>query len=139
MVDRLDENGNQVILKSGRVSRTKKVTKTYTDYEHNINPNEALDVLYQILTGAKRVLMHNSEFDLNMLKFAPETTAPASATAAAPAATAAPAAAQSLADTERDQINAALRACRGNKTKAAGLLGISRRTLHRKLKEWGEG
>ena len=69
MVDRLDENGNQVILKSGRVSRTKKVTKTYTDYEHNINPNEALDVLYQILTGAKRVLMHNSEFDLNMLKF----------------------------------------------------------------------
>lgn len=69
MVDRLDENGNQVILKSGRVSRTKKVTKTYTDYEHNINPKEALDVLYQILTGAKRVLMHNSEFDLNMLKF----------------------------------------------------------------------
>ena len=69
----------------------------------------------------------------------PETTAPASATAAAPAATAAPAAAQSLADTERDQINAALRACRGNKTKAAELLGISRRTLHRKLKEWGEG
>ena len=69
MVDRLDENGNQVILKSGRVSRTKKVTKTYTDYEHNINPKEALDVLYQILTGAKRVIMHNSEFDLNMLKF----------------------------------------------------------------------
>ena len=69
MVDRLDENGNQVLTKAGRVSRTKKVTVSYTDYEHNINPKEALDVLYKILTGAKRVLMHNSEFDLNMLKF----------------------------------------------------------------------
>ena len=68
----------------------------------------------------------------------PEITAPASAAAPAPALAAAPAAAQSLAETERDQINAALRACRGNKTKAAELLGISRRTLHRKLKEWGE-
>jgi len=69
MVDRLDENGNQVLTKAGRVSRTKKVTVSYTDYEHNLDPKEALDVLYEILTGAKRVLMHNSEFDLNMLKF----------------------------------------------------------------------
>lgn len=69
MVDKLDENGNQVLTKAGRVSRTKKLTVTYTDYEHNIDPKEALDVLYEILTGAKRVLMHNSEFDLNMLKF----------------------------------------------------------------------
>ena len=68
MVDRLDENGNQVLTKAGRVSRTKKVTATYSEYENNINPKEALDVLYKILTGAKRVLMHNSEFDLNMLK-----------------------------------------------------------------------
>lgn len=68
MVDRLDENGNQVLTKAGRVSRTKKVTATYSEYENNINPKEALDVLYEILTGAKRVLMHNSEFDLNMLK-----------------------------------------------------------------------
>lgn len=69
MVDKLDENGNQVLTKAGRISRTKKVTVSYTDYEHNIEPKEALDVLYEILTGAKRVLMHNSEFDLNMLKF----------------------------------------------------------------------
>ena len=69
MVDRLDENGNQVLTKAGRVSRMKKVTKTYTDYEKNVNPKEALDILYQILTGAKRVIIHNSEFDLNFLKF----------------------------------------------------------------------
>ena len=69
MVDKLDENGNQVLTKAGRVSRTKRVTVTYSEYEHNINPKEALDVLYEVLTGAKRVLMHNSEFDLNMLKF----------------------------------------------------------------------
>ena len=68
-VDKLDENGNQVLTKAGRVSRIKKITATYRDYEHNIDPKEALDVLYEILTGAKRVLMHNSEFDLNMLKF----------------------------------------------------------------------
>lgn len=69
MVDKLDENGNQVLTKAGRVSRTKKVTVTYSEYENNISPKEALDVLYEILTGTKRVLMHNSEFDLNMLKF----------------------------------------------------------------------
>lgn len=68
-VDKLDENGNQVLTKAGRVSRTTKVTVSYTDYEHNINPKEALDVLYEILTNAKRVIIHNSEFDLNMLKF----------------------------------------------------------------------
>ena len=68
-VDKLDENGNQILTKAGRVARITKTTVTYTDYEHNINPKEALDVLYEILTGAKRVIMHNSEFDLNMLKF----------------------------------------------------------------------
>ena len=68
-VDKLDENGNQVLTKAGRVSRVTKTTVTYTDYEKNIDPKEALDTLYEILTGAKRVLMHNSEFDLNMLKF----------------------------------------------------------------------
>lgn len=39
-----------------------------------------------------------------------------------------------LADVERRQILAALDACGGNKTAAAERLGISRRTLHRKIK-----
>lgn len=41
-----------------------------------------------------------------------------------------------LADAEKQQILAALEAVGGNKSKAAEALGISRRTLHRKLNEW---
>ena len=43
----------------------------------------------------------------------------------------------SLAEGERSHILAALERCGGNKSKAADALGISRRTIHRKLKEWG--
>lgn len=68
-VDKLDENGNQVLTKAGRVARTTIKHVSYTDYENNVDPKEALDVLYEILTGARLVIMHNSEFDLNMLKF----------------------------------------------------------------------
>jgi len=42
-----------------------------------------------------------------------------------------------LAAGEKEQILAALERCGGNKSKAADELGISRRTVHRKLKEWG--
>ena len=42
----------------------------------------------------------------------------------------------SLASIEREQILAALERCGGNKSKAADELGISRRTILRKLKEW---
>ncbi len=44
---------------------------------------------------------------------------------------------RTLADTEQEVILAEIAACRNNKTKAAERLGISRRTLHRKLKAWG--
>jgi DNA-binding NtrC family response regulator len=42
-----------------------------------------------------------------------------------------------LRDAERQLIEDALRQHRGNRTKAAQHLGISRRTLHRKLNEFG--
>lgn len=41
-----------------------------------------------------------------------------------------------LEETKKRQILDALAACNGNKSKAADRLGISRRTLHRKLNEW---
>jgi len=43
----------------------------------------------------------------------------------------------SLADTERQKILAVLKKNHDNRTRAAEELGISRRTLHRKLKEYG--
>jgi DNA-binding NtrC family response regulator len=42
-----------------------------------------------------------------------------------------------LKDVEKASILAELERCGGNKSKAAEALGISRRTLHRKLNEWG--
>ena len=44
----------------------------------------------------------------------------------------------SMEDAERAMINAALKACDGNISKAAKRLHISRRTLHRKLNLYGE-
>jgi two-component system NtrC family response regulator len=43
---------------------------------------------------------------------------------------------QSLDELERTAIENALRVCKGNRTRAASLLGISRDTLHRKLREY---
>ena len=42
-----------------------------------------------------------------------------------------------LATNEKDLILSVLAKCGNNKSKAADELGISRRTIHRKLKEWG--
>ena len=44
---------------------------------------------------------------------------------------------ESLAQTEKRKILSALEAAGGNRSRAAGALGISRRTLHRKLAAWG--
>jgi DNA-binding NtrC family response regulator len=52
---------------------------------------------------------------------------------------AAPLPAASLADLERAAILSALERSHGNRTRAADALGISVRTLQRKLKAWGMG
>lgn len=68
-VDKVDENGQQVLTKTGKVATKTVTTYEYSECESNLNPKEALDVLYEILQAAQLVLMHNSEFDLSMLKF----------------------------------------------------------------------
>jgi transcriptional regulator with PAS, ATPase and Fis domain len=42
-----------------------------------------------------------------------------------------------LADTESDQIRRVMAATNGNKSKAAKILGIERKTLYRKLERMG--
>ncbi len=44
---------------------------------------------------------------------------------------------ESLADTEADQIRKVLTAAGGNKSRAAKILGIERKTLYRKLERMG--
>lgn len=43
----------------------------------------------------------------------------------------------SLADAERELILATLEECRGNKTRAAAILGISLKTLYNRLNDYG--
>ena len=68
-VDKVDENGNPVLTKTGKIATQRKEIVTLFDCPENLDPKEALDVLYEILINAKQVLIHNSIFDLNMLKF----------------------------------------------------------------------
>ena len=68
------------------------------------------------------------EARLNGVSGAPAAPAPAPAADFAPT--------ESLAEVEKRKILAALDAAGGNRSKAAIALGISRRTLHRKLNEW---
>jgi DNA-binding NtrC family response regulator len=74
-----------------------------------------------------------TEFDLD-----PKFRAPAAEQAAGPAPAGAAAPDLSVEQNEKRLLREALIKSRGNRTKAAALMGISRRTLHRKLAQWPE-
>ncbi len=77
------------------------------------------------------------EGDLVGLGDLPEHVAATPTMRAAAAAPSETGEARSLRDLEREGIVAALRAMGGNKQKAAGVLGIDRTTLYKKLKDYG--
>ena len=77
-----------------------------------------------------------TEFDLEA-KFRPSSTAPSSAAQGSPPGPALPPS-YSVEENEKRLLHEALIKARGNRTQAARLMGISRRTLHRKLSQWPE-
>ena len=68
-VPKKNEDGTIKINKNGKVAVTKEKSYIYSDSPENLDPKQSLDILYEILVSAQRVIMHNAEFDLNMLKF----------------------------------------------------------------------
>ncbi len=77
-----------------------------------------------------------TEFDLEP-KFRGEAVTPGSRTAPGTLTASAPAS-LSVEENEKHLLHEALIKSRGNRTKAAKFMGISRRTLHRKLAQWPE-
>ena len=66
--NKVDENGNYVLTKTGKISTHTVKTHTYEPSPYNLPDKECLDILYKIMLNAKVSLWHNSNFDLNMLK-----------------------------------------------------------------------
>jgi DNA-binding NtrC family response regulator len=90
------------------------------------------------------VVLHRSaslsEYDLDP-KYRGAAFAPAGATAGAgpvQGSDASGAGSLSIEENEKRLLREALIKTRGNRTKAAGIMGISRRTLHRKIAQWPE-
>lgn len=133
------ENGGRV------VSMDARAMKALEDYSWPGNVRQLRNVVEKmvILSGGERLTIDDVPVEVvNGEKAAQDPgetrgeTAPAKDFAAEPAHAEHDAAAQTLAETEKDRILEALKAANGNKSKAAEMLGISRRTIHRKLNEW---
>ena len=112
-----------------------KALKALEDYAWPGNVRQLRNVIEKMVILASNPTLTVDDLPVEIAAASAPVPAPAEA-AAVPAASSAPAAGGTLADSEKTQILAALAACGNNKSRAAERLGISRRTLHRKLKEW---
>ena len=112
--------------------------KALEDYPWPGNVRQLRNVVEKmvILSSGERLTVNDLPVEITApVQQPPGPAAPQPAPTAAPAA---PTDGISLQEAEKRQILAALDAAKNNKTKAAEALGISRRTLHRRLKEWGQ-
>jgi len=117
-----------------------RAVKALEDYPWPGNVRQLRNVMEKMVVLSSGGKLTIDDVPVEIREGTPPGAPLAAAAGAAPSPTGAPdarTAGGSLADAERERILSALAECRNNKTKAAEVLGISRRTLHRKLKEWG--
>ncbi|MGN0832306.1 MAG: sigma-54-dependent transcriptional regulator [Kiritimatiellia bacterium] len=106
------------------------------DYEWPGNVRQLRNVVEKMVVLASGPRLTADDLPAEITERNAEAPAPAQTPSPAQAQPPPPPAPATLAAGEREQILAALERCHGNKSKAADELGISRRTIHRKLKEW---
>ena len=115
-----------------------KAIKALEDYSWPGNVRQLRNIVEKmtVLSGGGKLTI--DDVPIEILEDA-KPAEPAKVEECAPAADIAIPQAQSLADSEKAKILSVLESVKGNKSKAADLLGISRRTIHRKLNEWKTG
>ena len=115
-----------------------KAMKALEDYSWPGNVRQLRNIVEKmtVLSGGGRLTIDDVPVEI-LEDSAPAATAKIEARAPAVAIDIPPA--QSLADSEKAKILSVLESVKGNKSKAADILGISRRTIHRKLNEWKTG
>ena len=66
--DKRDENGNILYTKAGKPRRQTVTKESFFENPLNLPAKECLDILYDIMLNASLVIMHNSEYDLTMIR-----------------------------------------------------------------------
>lgn len=105
-----------------------KALKALEDYSWPGNVRQLRNIIEKMVVLASGEKLSIDDVPEEIISAAPRTAE----TATVPVRTAA----TTLAEAEKAQILAAIAAHNGNKSRAAEALGISRRTMHRKLNEW---
>ena len=104
-----------------------KAIKALEDYPWPGNVRQLRNVVEKMCVLSPGGKLSIDDVPVEILSFGKAAESTAESNAATPA---------TLAETEKDAILRVLAECGNNKSQAAIKLGISRRTLHRKLNEW---